>query len=752
MRASHTDFTPPRITDESPAASAIDVMSIIGIIRRGWRFPVIGALIGLVLGTAYLFAAPTPYKSSARILVDRSVNRYLQTNRIVDQPTFDQPELESQVHILQSESILIPVIRSMGLAQDKEFVGTRALGETALGRAKKTFLSLLGFPVSGTDDNAIDPNTAAERVAVDALLKGLSVYREDVANVITITFASQNPNKAAAVANTIADMYIASTLEAKTKSTKAASQWLQDRLIELKVQAIEADRALQNYRVANNLVNTEKGLLNSEQLTGLKTQLTQAKMAMAEAKARFDRIQNTISEGSPNATVTDALNNSVIVRLRSQYLDLASKAAELQSRVGAGHIAVVKLHERMGEVHASIRAEEQRIAGSYASEYEIAKARESELAAAVNVLVDEAGTNSQAQVTMRELENSAETIRNLYKNFLQKYTEIDTIQTQAIAVQDARIVTRAAPPLYKSSKKALALFSGSIVFGLFLGAAAAVAREWVADVFRTPNQVEEATGITCQILPIVQNNQQRGTPFAGEPKSTPLEEFVLDAPYSRFTESLRNIKTLITTAHLLHGVKVIGVVSSVPKEGKTTIGANLAALMIASSGCRTLLIDGDLHKRSLTARLAPDAKEGLIECLADPSRLAALVSKRQRSGLDVLPCVLSARVPNAAELLGSPEMEQLLAEARKTYDYVLVEIAPVMSVVDVKTIERLIDRFVFVVEWGQTKRSLVLEAFSEAGIIRERVIGIVLNKADPVALKSIEAYKGNKFGDYYEEV
>jgi succinoglycan biosynthesis transport protein ExoP len=207
---------------------------------------------------------------------------------------------------------------------------------------------------------------------------------------------------------------------------------------------------------------------------------------------------------------------------------------------------------------------------------------------------------------------------------------------------------------------------------------------------------------------------------------------------------------LINTARLGDGVKVIGVVSSVPKEGKTTIAANLAALMIASSGARTLIIDSDVHLRQLTAKLAPDAREGLIEALVDPSRLRTLVSTR-RSGLDVLPCALSARLPNAAELLGSPEMEQLLVAARQAYDYIVIEIAPIMSVVDMKMIERFIDRFVLVVEWGQTKRSLVLEALSEAEIIRERVVGIVLNKADPLALRTIEAYKGDKFRDYYRE-
>jgi polysaccharide biosynthesis transport protein len=210
-------------------------------------------------------------------------------------------------------------------------------------------------------------------------------------------------------------------------------------------------------------------------------------------------------------------------------------------------------------------------------------------------------------------------------------------------------------------------------------------------------------------------------------------------PFSRFTETLRHVKVLINSGPLEHSSKVIGVVSSVANEGKTTIAANLAALVTMSAGARTLIIDSDVHRRLLSAKLAPDAGEGLVEALVNPSRLDILVSKRRRSELDILPCALSSRIPNAAELLGSPNMGQLLDAARKTYDYVIVEIAPIMSVVDFKMIERFIDKFIFVVEWGQTKRSLVLEALSEAQMIRERLIGIVLNKADPVALQRLEA-------------
>jgi succinoglycan biosynthesis transport protein ExoP len=176
----------------------------------------------------------------------------------------------------------------------------------------------------------------------------------------------------------------------------------------------------------------------------------------------------------------------------------------------------------------------------------------------------------------------------------------------------------------------------------------------------------------------------------------------------------------------------------------------MAALMVATSGARTLVIDSDLHRRKLSDALAPGAREGLIEALHDPSRLPAIVAKAKPPGPDVLPCGSTCRVPNAAELLGSADMERLLTVARQSYDYIIIEIAPIMSVVDVKTIERFIDGFVFVVEWGETKRTLVLDALSDAQAIRDRIVTVVLNKIDPVALRDIESYKGARSGEYYQ--
>jgi len=737
-----------------PTSPAIGLTEVLEVLRRKWRLPVVGCLIGLTLAVGYFLSAPAPYKSSVRLLLDRSMNRYLATNKFVDQPTLDEADIGSQVYLLSSDSVIIPVVRSLDLTHDSEFVGPAKSGRLhSLSSAIKRFM--------GWSTTVNTP----ERLAVEAVIKHLTIYREDVANVINVTFESEDPNKAAKIANAIADTYLATTLDSRLRSTKIVSNWLEDRLKELRTQTLDADRALQDYKVAHNLVSYGKGALDSQQLLNLNTQLTNARIATVEAKARLDRIKKMGVEGILDFATTEALgnvnkaggpinyalNNTDIMRLREQYRSLAAKAKELEAHVGPTHLVVLKLHERMDELHKSIEEEEKRIADSYASEYQIAAARENEVAANLTQLVGKTEATNQAQVTMRELESSADTLRNLYNGFLQKFKEINTLQTETIPVQNARIITRAVPTQQRSYKKSAVVLAGSLVLGLFFGAGIAVGGELAAGVFRTPKLVEQVTGIHCVVLPMISAKQEK-THWLGRKRALPLEEFVLDAPYSRFAEALRHVKTVVAAAPpLAQGAKVIGVVSSVAKEGKTTVAANLAALMTASSEARTLIIDADLHLRRLTTNLAPDAREGLIQALDDPTRLPSLVRKMERSGMDFLPSVLPIRLSNAADLLGSPKMEKLLLAARKNYDYIIVEIAPIMSVVDVKMIERFIDNFVFVVEWGKTKRRLVLEALSEAETIRGRVVSVVLNKADPAALRSLESYKGARFNDYYQE-
>lgn len=712
------------------------------VLRRQWPLIATAVAASLVLVIIYLVTAPPMYTANARIMLDTRPTQVLQKdNENSNSALIDPGFVDSQVEVINSDDLLLSVVRSLHLTEDPEFRGSNpGIIAGMLGRITSLFEA--GEPPS---------QERLEHAAVGMIQKNLRVERLLTTYVLSLSYQARTPDKAVKIANAIADAYIVGALEAKYQSTKRATEWLHQRSIELSEQATASDRAVQTFKAEHNIVGTSRGLMSEQQLSDLNTQLVQARAATAEAKARLDRIQAISDQDVAQSTVTDALNNPVITRLRAQYLDLSAQYADWSKRYGKTHLAAVNLANKMDEVRKNIADELHRIGDAYRSDYEIAKSREASLEKSVKDLVAQAGHTGQAEVQLRDLESAADTYRNLYNTFLEKLQS--TTQNQSFPISEARLISTATKPDHKSSPRSVLALVGGLVGGLCLGLGAAFARELLSDVLRTPGEVEEELGVKClgvlpDIGPATSANAMLST--SAQTKAPELSRYVVDHPFSRFAETLRNIKVSIDVARLTREIKVIGIVSSLPKEGKTTVAANFAHL-IALTGHRTVLIDGDLHTRSLTRELAPNAKTGLVEALNDPASLGYHVQRSKETGLDFLPSVVASRMVNSADVIGSKEMGELLKVLRDHYEFIIVDLAPVMPVADSKAVSFLIDAMIYVIEWGQTTRSALQESFSGSEILQKKVLGAVLNRANPKMLKRIEAYKGKHHNSYYVE-
>jgi succinoglycan biosynthesis transport protein ExoP len=728
------------VRGEAGSFFQFDVSDMLGIIRRGWFYIVLGTLIGIGSALAALSAMSPLYKAEARIVFERTVTKYLQTNRVIDGPAVDDGDIWGQIYIISSEANVLPVVRSLGLANDPEFNGIRDEANIGLmDRMRGLVREARHYIFGGETLPAVAPDP--EKVALASVLVNLSVTRGEVPALINVAFSSKDPVKSARIANAIAEAYLKGNATIRINSTQMVGRLVQDRVTELKQQAADAERALLEYRMANNLIGSGSNTLSGDQLTSLQTHLAAARVAMAEAKARVDRIK--AAEGPGGVFAPD---NELISRLRTQHLELASRVKDIESRVGPGHLAAVKMRARMEEVQAAIADEQKRLAGTFDKEYELARARYDELAATVSQVLTEEGSNTGVQARIKELQSAADTLRALYNKMLERASDMDRLYGGQLTspAPDARIVTHAQPPQQtEASKKRLLIFAGGSILGFLLGGVLLLARDFPFGVFRTPQQVNRATGLACAVLPRIGRRRDQAALKGGE--------YALNTPYSRFAETLRSIWALINIAQRENGAKVICVVSSVPGEGKTTVATNLASHFSCHTSARVLLIDADLHRHSLTDRVAPEASVGLKEALGEPAELSKYVVHKERLQLDVLPCPLPSRIPNAAELLGTPAMQKLIDTAREAYDLVVIEAPPVAAVVDFKMISRHCDGFIFVVEWGRTSQRLVMECLGEGSEFLDRILCVVLNKFDPRALKSVERYKGHRFTDYYTD-
>jgi polysaccharide biosynthesis transport protein len=722
-------------------------------------------LVMLALGGLYLITATPRFTGHAVLLIDTHKTQVFQVQAPLGDLPIDSATVDTQIEILNSENIATSVVKELHLNEDPEFIAPKpGLIDRLVGFFTFAFIPTIPTFQQSTGSGPT-PEFRQMRSAIGTLQGNLTVKRAGLTYAVDIEFKSANPDRAAQVANAVADAYVIDTLEAKYQTTRRAASWLQERLTELRQESTNAERAVVDYKTKNNIVDTGGRLINEQQLGELNSALVQAGAMTAESKARLDRVQQIISAGdvdpssSATATVADTLKSEVINKLRSQYLDYDTKASLLAGKVGPNHLAVVNLRNQMRELRRAIFEELERTAETFKSDYEIAKAREESVRKSLKQTVAESQTTNEAQITLHNLQASAETYRALYDNFLQRYME--SVQQQSFPVSEARLITRATLPLSKSSPKTILIMGLAAVGGLFLGGAFGFLRDLSDRVFRTTGQIEERLKADCiSVVPLV-----KGLPPA-EKRTIPeasLTQFaddraifadrsllwtVAQSPLSRFAESIRAIKIAIDSNKVVKTNKIIGITSALPNEGKSTVSGALAEL-IGHSGGRVLLVDCDLRNPSLSRKFAPNAQVGLLEIINNTAAVEDVLWFDQVTGFEFLPAVLRSRLPHSSEILASQATRTLFDGLREIYDYVIVDLSPLAPVVDVRVVTPLVDSFVFVAEWGRTKIDVAEHALATARSVYDNLLGVVLNKADMSVFGRYQSYRGSYYYNRY---
>jgi succinoglycan biosynthesis transport protein ExoP len=727
--------------------------SLTGFLRRRFRIIAFVALLALALGAVYVFTTPSMYTARAVMVIDTHKTQVFQQQSPLGDLPIDSATVDTQLEVFTSENLALSIIKDLHLDQDPEFTSP---GPGFIGRTVGLVINLLTFWMPTTHEPVSD--FVLMRSALGTFQSRMFVRRIGLTYAIDIEFQSLNPERAAQIANAIADAYVVDALEAKYQTTRRAASWLQDRLTELREQAANAQRAVVDYKAKNNIVESGGRLMNEQQLAELNTALVQARAQTAESKARLDRIQQILSSGAPDlagtaaATVTDTLHNEVITKLRQKYLEYQEKEADLSRRLGATHLAALNLRNLMREIRRSILDELNRIAETYKSDYEIAKKREDSVEKALAEIVSESRTTNEAEVTLRSLDSSAKSYRALYDNFLQRY--MDSVQQQSFPVTEARVITSATRPFGASAPRSGRALILAALGGMVLGVGIGMLRELSDRVYRTSGQVEQHLQTDCiGVVPLVKAASEalplEWAPNTAAAKSRSIVRdhgllwTVVESPFSRFAEAIRGIKVAADLSKVVKANNVIGVTSSLPNEGKSTIAMALAEV-IAHGGGRVVLVDCDLRNPSLSRKLAPDAKAGLLNVLSGSALLNEVMWVDSSTKFAFLPVILPSRLAHTSEILRSDAMRKLFATLCEVYDYVIVDLSPLIPVVDVRVMTHLVDSFVFVIEWGRTKIDVAEHALGPARGVYDNLLGVVLNKVD---MKTLGRY--DYLGDYY---
>ena len=453
------------------------------ILRRRYRMAVLPAFALLGLAVIYLLLTTTLYTATSTVLVDPRRANVVESNQsVLSNFGTDDATIESQTLLIQSVAILMRVVGKLKLTEDAEFTPKPGL----LDPIKALFRS------SGPSDGA-SPEDAAKSRSVDILQKRMKVTRQGTTFLVDIAVSSQSPQKAATIANAIADAYFDEQVRAKYDATRIAANWLNGQIDELKSRVVASEKAVEDYRSANNLMVSQGVTLNDQQLTDLNNKLIAARVQTAEARAKYEQVQDIAKSGGDPGGINAAISSEMITKLRTQYADIAKNEADLSSKYGARHPLVANVRAQRRDTQRLINEEIRRILESTKHDYDVARSREASLQQSLDQLQGVSTSSGQAQVRLRELQREAEANRTQYESYLARSKE--TTAQESLEMPDSRIVTKASIPIRPSSPKTMLILGLAVMLGLGAGTVLAFLADYLDGRVKTLEQAEAIAGV-----------------------------------------------------------------------------------------------------------------------------------------------------------------------------------------------------------------------------------------------------------------
>jgi succinoglycan biosynthesis transport protein ExoP len=719
------------------------------------------SLIGAVAaGTALLaaliaIALPSRYEGVAVVQIDPRKKTISQVESVVEDIKGDSASIDSEVEVLSSRAVALKVIDILNLRDDDEFrsrsIVRSIFDGVGLGSLLPRDSSITTSPPSGATGTRLDQDATGARVGrvqpgassperdelAAAFQDRLKVSRVRVTLLLEIKFSSKDPVKAAKIANTIAEVYLAGNLADKKQASGFATELLEGKLAEMQQRVSDAERRVAMFKADNNIFDSEGNILSEKELARLMEQTVTARNTTAEAKAKFENAQRLTGTPGGTATIAEVLDSNTIRLLKESVSTARKREAELATRYGPRHPEMQKVRAEAAEAMTQLDEEIDRQVANLRSEYAVAERREMQLRQSLTTLKEQEAATKESSVKLLELQREATTSKQLYESLLARYKQ--TSETQDLQLPDARIVEQADVPLRPASPKRLQIVVLGLLAGLGLGILFALGMEFASPGVNHPDDVERNLEVAhIASVPALAANGQPLDPMQSI-------RLVLAEPRGIFAESVRGIRRELDMRHRSGTSRVILVASSLAGESTDIIASNLAH-HYAMTGQRVLLADGDLRRAPLTRKLAPQRTAGLLDTLIREHPVERAILHDTASGLYFLPAMSPSPLETARpEMLASRRMAATMQTLKNQFDVIIFDSPPLLPVVDGRILADYADQIVFVTTWRRTPKQLAKRALQSLGFNHDKVAGVVMNEVAQQALEDSYAL-GTRMG------
>jgi succinoglycan biosynthesis transport protein ExoP len=707
------DAPPVRFSPQSEQQAKLFFIDILAAIHRRWQMAMLAALamISLVIVGAFLL---TPlYKSTATIMLDTRHENVVDMQAVLSNLPSDTFVVDSEVELLRSPALARRVVNQLHLDKDPEFnpaLQQQSVFDALINSTKTAFHTVL-IALGVEQASGVDAKDRQQETVTEMFQNHLDVERTGLTYVITVTFWSQDSTKAVKIANAVANAYINQQTEMKLQATRQANALLGKQIAGLRGRVRKAEQAVADYKAKHGLLNAVGAPLAEQEISALNAQVA---IAQAEESQQEGRLAATLAQAHHGGTdaVGQASTSGTLQGLRAQEGEVLQQEADLRSRYGPLHPALIKVEKQRAAIQRAIGAETNRIIAEQRTETQAAQQRTGSLQASINRDRNILALNNGAGVQLAELERDAESVRTLYQSFLTRFQQ--TSAQEGLQDADATVISSGTIPLKPSYPSWLWVYATAFVLASLAAAATVALMEMMDRGVRSPEAAEIDFGLpVLATIPRVAHSD----PAA----------YALEKPLSNFAEAFRNLRAALFLTREGQVPKVIALTSAIPGEGKTTTALALGR-QAAMSGSRVVIVDADIRRRSLSMRVPHRATKGLLDVVAGRASLESCLVRDEMSNAMILPATDTSLI--GKDIFFAHDLSRVFEMLREQFDIVLVDTAPLLPLAESRIVASHADAVVLLARWHHTSRAAIADAVRLIQSVNVPIAGLALSHVD----------------------
>ncbi len=685
--------------------------------RRKWL--IVGTVLVVVATALAQVLTTTPlYTATALLQVDPEPDKIVPYEEIfeITLPSRSEAYLWTQVEKLQIRSLALRVIEQLELLKNEGF--TAPVGRGVFIDQFRKLASAMRILLRGKGDETLDKNRA-----IDKLLGNIDARQVRETRLIAVVYTSAEPQLAAKVLAAVAEEFIKAHQEGRNESAIQATEFLKTKLQELQAAVSKSEESLIEYARIHGIQDArDQENIHLQKLADLTEEMTRRESALAQKKVLYEMAMVADQQNFPAA-----LKNDTTRELENRIAELQQSYSRLSAQHGEQWPDVQALVLELAELESQLVSSREQAIREARADYQFSVDGYQALASAQLKQQEVVDRQKERSVNYLIMKRDADSNKTLYEGLLQRFKEAEVLAAlHSTKIHIVEMPTVPGSPTTPKKRRALVL---AVILGSFLGCCLALVAEALDDSIKTNDDIVQYLGLpSLGFVPTLARTEDRWRLHLRRRKNEQDIVTLIDVDTQNWAwEPYRSIRTSIWLSHPERSPRSLLVTSALPGDGKTTFAANIA-IVLSRAGARTLMLDLDMRKPTLSEKFKVSGPTGISTFLTGDSGLSSQIQQIEGGNLFIIPA--GPIPPDPPELMASRRMSDVLTLLKAHFTYIVIDTPPSLALSDALTLAPEVDGVFLVVRSGKTHRDAARATAERIAGVGAALLGAVLNDVD----------------------